>query len=112
MKNIVKKVLMVSGVIFFAVSFNNSSMAMDGHEHAGKHGTHSATKADSGKGYPLDTCVVSGAKLGSMGDPVIHIYKGQEIKLCCKGCLDTVKNNPEKYLKIVKDAYDEKNKKR
>jgi Heavy metal binding domain len=35
------------------------------------------------KPYPLDTCVVDGMKLGSMGDPYVFVYEGQEIKLCC-----------------------------
>ncbi len=112
MKNLIKKIAMISGVLFIAVSFTNIGTAMDGQEHAGKHETLSAAKADSGKGYPLDTCVISGAKLGSMGDPVIYMYKGQEIKLCCGGCLEAVKKNPEKYLKIVKDAYNENTKKK
>ncbi len=57
------------------------------------------------KDYPLDTCPVSGGKLGSMGEPVIFTYKGQEIKACCQGCIPVIKKNPEKYLKIIQDAF-------
>lgn len=49
--------------------------------------------------YPLKTCLVSGEKLGAMGDPFVYQYKGREIKFCCKGCLKDFNKNPEKYLK-------------
>jgi YHS domain-containing protein len=51
------------------------------------------------KPYPLDTCLVSGAKLGSMGDPVVYTYQGQELRFCCGGCLKQFESDPEKYLK-------------
>jgi len=50
------------------------------------------------KPYTLDTCVVSGEKLGGMGDPVVFVYKGQEIKLCCKSCRGDFDKDPAKYL--------------
>lgn len=50
------------------------------------------------KPYPLDTCIVTGNKLGSMGDPVSFVHNGQEIKLCCQPCMKRFKANPEKYL--------------
>lgn len=37
--------------------------------------------------YPLSTCVVSGEKLGGMGEPVIVHFEGKEVRLCCKQCL-------------------------
>lgn len=37
--------------------------------------------------YPLDTCPVSGGKLGSMGDPVVKTYDGREVRFCCAGCV-------------------------
>jgi Heavy metal binding domain len=42
----------------------------------------SSTKAKP-RPYPLDTCLVDGMKLGSMGPPYVFAYKGQEIKFCC-----------------------------
>jgi hypothetical protein len=51
------------------------------------------------KPYPLKTCVVSDDDLGSMGKPVVFVYKGQEIKLCCKACRKDFNQDPEKYLK-------------
>jgi YHS domain-containing protein len=58
------------------------------------------------KPYPLDTCIVSGAALGSMGDPVVVVYEGQEVKLCCAGCLPRFETDPEKYMKKLKPAGD------
>jgi hypothetical protein len=50
--------------------------------------------------YPLKTCLVSGEKLGGdMGDPYVFKYKGQEIKLCCKGCLKDFEKEPSKFVK-------------
>ena len=64
-----------------------------------------AESADSKpKPYPLKTCVVSGEKLGEMGDPYVFTHEGQEIKLCCKGCLKKFNAEPAKYLKKIADA--------
>ena len=60
--------------------------------------------------YPLEVCVVSGMKLGSMGDVVTYVHDGQEIRLCCKACVGQVKKDPEKYLKMISDAYDKQKK--
>lgn len=56
------------------------------------------TAAPAAKPYPLDTCVVSGEKLGSMGDPVVFTHAGQEIKLCCKSCREDFDKEPAKFL--------------
>ena len=37
------------------------------------------------KPYPFDTCLVDGMKLGSMGDPYVFVYQGQEIKFLLQG---------------------------
>ena len=69
------------------------------------------SKADAkGKAYPLETCVVSGEKLGDMGKPYSFTHEGQEVKLCCKSCLKDFKKDPAKYVKKIKDA-EEKTKK-
>ena len=51
------------------------------------------------KPYPLATCLVSGEKLGEMGDPVVFTHEGQEIKLCCKSCKPKFDKAPATYLK-------------
>jgi YHS domain-containing protein len=63
-----------------------------------------ADKAAKAKPYPLDTCVVTGEKLGGMGDPVVYVYQGQEVKFCCKGCVTTFKKDPAKYIKKIEEA--------
>ncbi len=45
-----------------------------------------------GDPYPLDICPVTGKKLGAMGDPLVKLYSGREVKFCCPGC-------PEKFEK-------------
>jgi YHS domain-containing protein len=61
-------------------------------------GKNTAT-AEAVKPYPLETCPVSGEKLGEMGKPVVFVYQGQEIKLCCKSCRPKFDKDPAKYLK-------------
>lgn len=56
------------------------------------------------KPYTLETCVVTGAKLGSMGKPVVLVHGDQEMKFCCQPCIANFKKNPEKYLAKVKAA--------
>jgi P-type Cu+ transporter len=64
-----------------------------------------ASSAPPARPYPLDVCLVSGAKLGSHGEPHVFIHEGQEVKLCCEGCLPAFQKEPEKYLaKLVPDA--------
>ena len=50
------------------------------------------------KPYQLKTCLVTGAALGDMGDPIVKVYDGQEIKFCCGGCPKTFEKNQAKYL--------------
>jgi YHS domain-containing protein len=63
-----------------------------------------AGEASKPKPYPLTTCLVTGEKLGSMGDAYVFVHEGQEIKLCCKGCLKDFKKEPAKYLKKIAEA--------
>jgi YHS domain-containing protein len=52
----------------------------------------------------LTTCPVSGEKLGEMGKPMVFVYQGQEVKLCCSGCKKDFDKDPAKYLKKIQDA--------
>ena len=54
--------------------------------------------------YPLQTCVVSGDKLGGMGNPVDYVHEGRLVRFCCSGCIATFKRDPAKYLKMIDDA--------
>lgn len=51
-----------------------------------KHVTPAKADARVGDPYPLATCPITGKKLGSMGDPVIKVYDGREVRYCCSGC--------------------------
>ncbi len=54
--------------------------------------------------YPLNTCPVSGDKLGEMGPPYVFVYQGQEIKFCCPDCKKDFLKDPQKYLNQIKAA--------
>jgi hypothetical protein len=61
--------------------------------------------------YPLDTCIISGDKLGGdMGPPIVFIYQdaakgiNQEIKFCCPMCKPKFLADPDKYMKIIRAA--------
>lgn len=55
--------------------------------------------ADVGPTYPytLDTCPVSGEKLGGMGDPVVRVYDNREVRFCCSGCIEDFEHDPQKF---------------
>jgi YHS domain-containing protein len=52
----------------------------------------------------LTTCPVSGDKLGEMGKPLVFVYQGQEVKLCCGGCKKDFDKDPAKYIKKIREA--------
>lgn len=54
--------------------------------------------------YPLGTCVVSGEKLGGMGEPVVHMYKNRMVEFCCANCISTFEKDPDKYLAMIDAA--------
>jgi len=54
--------------------------------------------------YPLETCVVAGAKLGSMGEPINRIYKNRLVRFCCEGCIGTFENNQAKFIAKLDNA--------
>ena len=41
--------------------------------------------------YLLDTCPITGNKLGSMGEPPVEIIDGREVRFCCAGCIPKFK---------------------
>jgi hypothetical protein len=54
--------------------------------------------------YPLDVCVVSSQKLGSMGEPYSIKYQGKTVKLCCSKCVKEFNTDPAKFLGILDEA--------
>ena len=72
--------------------------------------TDAAWLAQAQASYPIDTCTVSGDKLGAdMGKPFVFVYKGQEVKLCCSMCKAEFDKDPKKYIKIIRAADKPKN---
>lgn len=63
-----------------------------------------ADKPAKVKPYPLDTCVVSGEKLGGMGEPFAFTQDNQEIKLCCKSCKKDFDKDSAKFMGKVAEA--------
>ena len=54
-----------------------------------------------GEPYPLSTCSVSGQKLGSMGDPIVRMYEGREVRFCCAGCIDKFEADTAGYFEKI-----------
>lgn len=54
-----------------------------------------------GDAYTLGTCPISGEELGGMGDPIVKVYHGREVRFCCKMCIGKFeKNMAEGWKKI------------
>jgi YHS domain-containing protein len=56
-------------------------------------------------GYPLDTCPISGQKLGSMGDPVEVVIGNRLVRLCCAGCVKSLRKDPAPHLAALDAAW-------
>ena len=76
------------------------------HEHSHGHADDKEIAAELSKLSPEDralaekqkVCPVGGDLLGSMGAPIKLIVEGRELFICCEGCEDAVRENPEKYF--------------
>lgn len=55
--------------------------------------------------YPLQTCIVSGEGLGSMGDPHEVVVAGRLVRLCCAGCEEELRAEPLEYLPTLDEAW-------
>lgn len=51
--------------------------------------------------YLLDVCPISGNKLGSMGEPVVEIIDGREVRFCCAGCPPKFKEDKTALFKKI-----------
>ena len=58
--------------------------------------------------YPLKVCVVSGEKLGSMGNPHVIKHEGTEVQFCCKSCVKDFNTEPKKFITKIESARVEK----
>ncbi len=53
------------------------------------------------KNYPLTTCVISGEKLGTMGDPIDRVYANRLVRFCCAPCVTEFESDPAKYFRQI-----------
>lgn len=68
---------------------------------AGVQGMVQAEDKAVGDPYPLATCPVSGEELGGMGDPVVFVHEGREVRLCCASCRKKFDQNAQAILEKV-----------
>jgi hypothetical protein len=100
---------------FAALAFGAGS-ALAQHEHKDttqpKHHEETAAPAKGdkrvGDPYPLDKCPVTDKRFGTMGDPVVKLYEGREIRFCCPACPEKFEKDQAASLakideKIIKD---------
>lgn len=50
-----------------------------------------------------EICPVSGENVEVMGGGIEHIYGGKIYNLCCPNCVETFKEDPEKYIKALEE---------
>jgi hypothetical protein len=60
------------------------------------------SEADRTAALKQVVCPVTGEKLGSMGAPPKVVVSGQEVFLCCAGCEEELRKQPETYLAKLK----------
>jgi hypothetical protein len=60
-----------------------------------------ATAADAAAIRAQGTCPVMKTRLGGHGQPIKLLVAGKPLFVCCKGCIQQVKNDPQRYLAKV-----------
>lgn len=60
-----------------------------------------ATPADEAAIRAQGVCPVTNQPLGSHGQPTKIVIDGRPVFVCCRGCIDTVKKEPDRYLAKV-----------
>lgn len=93
------KLILISGSAAFALLLASCG---EGDSSAENTEDAQALSSASEEAYPLDVCVVSGEKLGSMGEPVVINHEGTEVRFCCKSCKPDFEADPDKYVAMVK----------
>jgi len=54
--------------------------------------------------YPLETCVVSGEKLGGMGEPFDYVHDNRLVRFCCRACVAEFQSDPAQYFEQIDQA--------
>ncbi|MHC4414982.1 MAG: hypothetical protein ACYS0G_06845 [Planctomycetota bacterium] len=64
-----------------------------------------AVIAQQKEGYPLSTCMISGQKLGSMGEPIDYVFANRLVRFCCAGCAGAFNKGPAAHLAKLDEAW-------
>ncbi len=62
------------------------------------------TEVDQQAARDQGICPVSGEPLGSMGKPIKLDVEGREVFICCAGCEDSLREEPQKYFAKLDQA--------
>ena len=54
-----------------------------------------------GDPYMLTTCPISGGELGGMGDPIVNLYGGREVRFCCAMCVPKFEADQASYFEKI-----------
>lgn len=100
--------LLVIVTVFMGCSGQNASLPSDSEPasadwNAGLEGLSELSDADRTAVLAQKVCPVTGEALGSMGKPPKVTVQGQEVFLCCSGCEEEIKSNPDEYLAKLKN---------
>lgn len=95
-----EKVVVAGNLLIDSQAQLNDTTGPEPRGHAAKE----KTSSDTVKPWPLATCPVSNEKLGSMGLPLVFIFDGQQVKLCCKTCKPKFDTDPQKFLATLQTA--------
>ena len=76
-------------------------LAVAGKDPGGGLGEEVETPARTGDPYTLGTCPISGEELGSMGDSVVRVYDGREVRFCCEMCVGKFEGDTKASFKSV-----------
>ena len=69
-----------------------------------QHGDKPQNDKPWGDPFTLDTCPVSGEKLGEMGKPIDVVIAGRLLRLGCKDCKADVEKDPAKFVAVIDAA--------
>jgi len=80
------------------VAMNDAGEGSEATADNAAHADHNHPPSDDSLIAMQKTCPVTGAKLGSMGQPVKATAAGRTLFLCCAGCQDKLAADPDYYL--------------
>ncbi len=90
------KIRIVILTVVAALICSSYALASEMHDHS----AHDKAAVKVGN----ELCPLSGQDINSMGSATEYEYNGKIYNLCCPGCADSFKEDPEKYSKIAEDS--------